>query len=161
MHTSQLKDTDRAYLAGMFDGEGCANATFKSKKVLSKKKQKEIRYFWPTVQFVIAGAHTHLQSIREIVGLGGVYEATVGKGWALRTTQPKKVLIMIDAILPYVKLKKKQLLILKEAALFISQHKKRSRWRDEEKKESHKRFVLPLKKEGKLGRPTEYDKPFI
>ena len=37
-------------------------------------------------------------------------------------------------------------------ALFISRHKRRSRWIDEEKKEFHRRFVLPLKKGEKLGR---------
>lgn len=157
----QLAKTDRAYLAGLFDGEGCANATFKSKKKFSKRKQKEVRYFWPTAQLAISGAYEHLQSIKETVGFGGVYKATRGKGWDFRTTQPKEVLKMIDIILPYVKLKKKELLLLKEAALFISRHKRRSRWSDEEKKEFHKRFVLPLKKEGKLGRPTECDKPFI
>jgi len=68
---------------------------------------------------------------------------------------------MIDIILPYVKLKKKELLLLKEAAVFIYRHKRRSRWNDEEKKEFHRRFVLPLKKGGKLGRPTECEKPFI
>lgn len=34
--TSQLTDVDKAYLAGLFDGEGCANPT------LSSKKYKEV-----------------------------------------------------------------------------------------------------------------------
>lgn len=154
LNLSQLEVVDKAYLAGLFDGEGCANATFRSKKV------KKIRYFWPAVQFVISGAREHLQMIQELVGLGGLYEQKTGV-CDFRITQPKEVLKMTNAILPYVRLKKKELLLLKKAALFISRHKKRSRWTKEEKNEFHKRFVLPLKKGEKLGRPTEYKKGFL
>ena len=75
---AQLKEADRAYLAGLFDGEGCANATFRSRGVTSKKEKKKVRYFWPTVQSVISGIHSHLQPIQEFVGIGGLYQQKTG-----------------------------------------------------------------------------------
>ena len=75
---SQLEETDRVYLAGLFDGEGCANATFRSRGVTSKKEKKKVRYFWPTVQSVISGIHSHLQPIQEFVGIGGLYQQKTG-----------------------------------------------------------------------------------
>jgi len=38
MNEAELKDIDKAYLAGLFDGEGCANATFRTKKKILHKK---------------------------------------------------------------------------------------------------------------------------
>ncbi|MDH5449920.1 MAG: hypothetical protein OEX77_03310 [Candidatus Bathyarchaeota archaeon] len=61
----------------------------------------------------------------------------------------------------YVRLKKKEILLLKEAAMFMLRHKKRSRWNNEQKKDFYKRFVLPSQKGKDLGRPTEHEKGFI
>jgi hypothetical protein len=66
-------------------------------------------------------------------------------------TQPKQVLIMTNTILPYVRLKKKELLTLRKAALFMIRHERRSRWTKAELDEFHKRFVIPLKKGRNLG----------
>ena len=150
---SQLEETDRAYLAGLFDGEGCANATFRSRGVTSKKEKKKVRYFWPTVQFVISGIHSHLQPIQEFVGVGGLYQQKTGV-WDFRMTQPKQVLIMTNTLLPYVRLKKRELLTLRKAALFMIRHERRSRWTKAELDEFHKRFVIPLKKRGETWATT-------
>lgn len=161
---SQLKDTDRAYLAGLFDGEGCANPTFTSKKHFSKREQKEKIYLWPRVQFVISGTRAHLQEIKRIVGFGGLYRQKTGV-WDFRITEPKQVLNMVDIIFPYVKLKKEELLLLKNAALFMLKHKYRTRWTNKEKDFFNKNFVLPSQKlsrsRKKLGRRPKYKKDFI
>lgn len=141
-----MKELERAYLAGLFDGEGCANASFRSKKV---KK----RYYWPSVQFVISGQKEHMQLIKEMIGFGGVYKGAKGETWDYRITQPKQILLMIEALLPNIRLKNKELKKLKEASRFILKHEPRTRWTEQELIFFRKNHVLPLQKESRSGKP--------
>jgi len=131
----KLSDTEKAYLAGLFDGEGCANATFRSKAYKGK------RYWWPAVQFVITGQYQHMCQISEISGEGGnVYEQSNRHVCEFRATKPEYVLRFIEIILPYVKLKKEQLRLLRSAAGFMIEHKSRSKWSQKDKEFFNKNF---------------------
>ena len=158
---SQLKDVYKAYLAGLFDGEDCANVTFSSKPYFSRKEQKEKRYFWPRVNLVISNKNRLLlELIKRIVGFGGLYRNKESKVWDLRITQPKEILNMINVLLPYVKLKNDDLLLLKDATIFISQHKYHSRWTREEKKFFYEKYVKKLGTSHK-GRPIVHEWDFL
>ena len=141
-----MEEVERAYLAGLFDGEGCANATFRSKAYKGK------RYWWPAVQFVIAGQHQHMCQISEMFGAGAnVYEQSNRRAWEFRATNPEHVLRFIDIILPYVKLKKEQLRLLRSAAGFMIEHRSRSKWSQKDKEFFNKNFVQTLQKSTRTG----------
>lgn len=166
LNLSQLKEVDKAYLAGLFDGEGCANATFRSKEV-TLKSQKKVRYFWPTVQLVISNKNRLLLAlIKGMVELGQgrkhLFRDKVSKVWSFRITQPKQVLNLVNVLLQYVKLRNDDLLTLREAALFILKHKYRSRWSREELQFFYKNHVKKLEtSEKKHGRPTVHQWDFL
>jgi len=143
-----MEDTDRAYLAGLFDGEGCANATFRS------KSYKGRRYQWPSVQFVIAGQHQHMSQISVMFGAEGkhIYEQSSRHVWEFRATRPEDVLHYTDIILPYVKLKSTELKLLKQAAQFLIEHESHSKWSQKDKESFYKSFVQPLQKSTPAGR---------
>jgi len=141
-----LKDVERAYLAGLFDGEGCPNATFNSKAYKGK------RYYWPSVQFVITGQYQHMHQVMEMFGVGDkVYEQQSKRAWDFRATRPEHVLRLIDIILPYVKLKNKQLQLLRSAAGFMMEHRSHSKWSQKDKEFFNKSFVQPLQKSTSTG----------
>ena len=141
-----MEEVERAYLAGLFDGEGCANATFRS------KAYKEKRYWWPAVQFVIAGQYQHMCQISEMFGAGGnVYEQSNRRVCEFRATKPEHVLRFIDIILPYVKLKKEQLRLLRSATGFMIEHRSRSKWSQKDKEFFNKNFVQTLQKSTRTG----------
>lgn len=135
-----LKEVDRAYLAGLFDGEGCANAT------LGSKMYKEKYYWWPKLQFTIVGREQHIQQVRKLFDLGGYVYNQARQVWELRTTTPEQIIRFIDVILPYAKLKIDQLQLLKEAGETMLQHKRRSKWTQEELESFNVNFVQPLQR---------------
>lgn len=152
-----LSDTDKAYLAGLFDGEGCINATFGTKKWIAKTEKEKI-YLFPRIQFVISSKdNLLLELVGAIVGFGKVYGE---KMYDYRITERKQILDILDALIPFVKLKKKGLQLSKEAVLFLLHREYRSRWTREELIIFHDRFVLPLQKllpsGERRGRPPKY-----
>jgi hypothetical protein len=156
--SSKLSDTDKAYLAGLFDGEGCINATFGTKKWITKKEKEKI-YLFPRIQFVISSKENLLlELVKKTVGFGEVYGK---KMYDYRITERKQILNMLDALIPFVKLKKKGLQLSKEAVLFLLHRGHRCRWAKEELIFFHDSFVLPLQKllpsGERRGRPPKYN----
>jgi len=154
---SNLSDTDKAYLAGLFDGEGCINATFGTKKWIAKAEAEKI-YLFPRIQFVISSKENLLlEWVKKMVGFGEVYGKKI---YDYRITERKQILDMLDALIPFVKLKKKGLQLSKDAVLFLLHRKYRSRWNKEELVFFHDKFVLPLQKllpsGERRGRPPKY-----
>lgn len=138
---SQLEETDKAYLAGLFDGEGCANVSISSKPHFLKKAQRKTRYFWPRVHLAISNkSYLLLKLIRRIIGLGHaserehLYLDKKTKVWSLRIAQPKQVLELTTTLLPHVKLRQNDLIVLKDACTFMLQHKRNSKWTPKELK---------------------------
>jgi intein/homing endonuclease len=158
-------DSEKAYLAGLFDGEGCTNATFASKKYFSTSKQKEKIYLWPRVQLVISNKNRLLlELIKKMVGLGGLYRNKGTKVWDLRITEPNQVLNMVDVLLVHSKLKNEELRLLRDATIFILQHKAGAGWSEKDKDFFNKMFVLPSQKlrptGEKRGRRLKYEREF-
>ena len=157
--SSKLKDTDKAYLAGLFDGEGCVNATIGSKKYFSITEQREKIRLYPRIQFVVSSKNNLLlELVKAIVGFGEVYGKKI---YDYRITERKQILNILNALIPFIKLKKDGLQRSKDAVLFMLKRKPRSRWTKEELVFFRKEFVLPLQKllpsGEKRGRPPKYD----
>lgn len=154
--TSQLKDLDKSYLAGLFDGEGCANPT------LGSKKYKEVVYHWPRVQLVISNKNRLLlELVKRMIGLGGLYRSKKSNVWSLRITEPTQVLNVSRVLLSFVKLKNEDLLLLKEAASFVSKHKPRAKWSREELKFFYETYVRKSTATRKRsGRPIVHKRDF-
>lgn len=138
---SQLKETDIAYLAGLFDGEGCANVSISSKQHFLKKAQRKTRYFWPRVHLAISNKSSLLlKLVLQRINLGHaserehLYLDKKTKVWSLRITQPKQVLELTTVLLTHVKLKQDDLIVLKDACIFMLQHKRHSKWTPKELK---------------------------
>ncbi len=72
--------------------------------------------------------------------------------------EPVELHLICDSIVPYVKLKKKSLLLATKAAEFILSRENHQRWTKDELILFNRKFVLPLQKplpSGKRGRPPE------
>jgi len=157
---SNLSDTDKAYLAGLFDGEGCINACINTKKYFPKTRRKFCFHAWVKLQFVISNKdHLLLEKgVKTIVGFGGIYREGDIYDW--RVTKREQLLSVFNALIPHVKLKKKALQVAKDAVLFLLQRRYRQRWTKDELIFLHEKFVLPLQKllpsGEKRGRPPKY-----
>jgi len=148
-----LKDVEKAYLAGLFDGEGCASVSYSQ----YEKKGRERLYDSCRVHFAISNMEQSvLRDVRLLIGKGGIYRQ---KGiFSFRSGKPADIIKITETIKPYVKIKKQDLKNLQNAAKFILEVRgssKRHKWTAEEKKE-FLRFVetcKALKGSGKRGRP--------
>ena len=67
-----MKDVERAYLAGLFDGEGCASVIYSQYKKMTKKGERI--YSGCGVTLVIANNDIRvLKEARFLCGKGGIY----------------------------------------------------------------------------------------
>jgi len=158
--SSKLNDIDKAYLAGLFDGEGCISPTWGSKKYFLTKEQRERTTFFPRLQFVISNKNSLLLDLMKIiVGYGNIYRGK-NKVYGYRISAQKEVLDVVNALIPYVKLKKEALYLSKEAILYQLQRKLHSRWTSKEKVWFYNEFMVRLLKllpsGKKRGRPSKY-----
>ncbi len=159
----QLKETDKAYLAGLFDGEGCINAAISTRRYKPKKQQRICFHAWGKLNFSITNKdHNLLKKVKEIAyGFGEVYPKSpvYGAVYTWRVTDPVLLPMLFDALIPYLKLKKKALLLAMKAAQFLIERKNRQRWKKRDLTIFNEKFVLPLQKplpSGKRGRPPKY-----
>lgn len=165
--SSKLSDIDSAYLADLFDGEGCINATLSPKKYFSKKEQREKIRLHPKVQFTISSKdYLLLELVKTIIGLGDapkrkIYRDKRSKTYKFQISGKEQVLSVVNALLRFVRLKKESLELSREALLYLFQRKPRSKWTKEELIFFRKEFILPLQKllpsGEKCGRPPKYD----
>ena len=149
----KLQDTDRAYLAGLFDGEGCASVSFTQ----YTKKGRDRLYDSCKVHLAISNKDENaLRDVLLMIGKGGIYP---GKGvFSFRTGDPSDILGIIEVIKPYVKIKKQSLENLGKAAEFILEIRgtnRRHSWTEEEKNKFKElaRMSRALKGAGNRGRP--------
>jgi len=153
-----LKDVERAYLAGFFDGEGCAAVIYSQYKKKTKKGEKLYSGFG--VHLAISNVdQSVLRDVRLSVGKGGIYHQK--NVYSFRSTKPTDIIKIIGLIKPYVRVKKQDLKNLEDAAKFVLEvrgAKKRHKWTEEEKKKFLE-FVdqsKALKGSGKRGPPRKY-----
>jgi len=165
--SSKLSDTDKAYIAGLFDGEGCIDATFGSKKSFCKREKREKIYLTPKINFVISNkSNLLLELIKSIIGFGDapkrkIYRDKRSGTYSYRITGRKQVFSMVNAILPFVRLKNDGLEVSRDALLYLFDRKPRSKWTGEELVFFREEFVQKLQKllpsGRKGGRPPKYN----
>jgi len=153
-----LKDVKRAYLAGLFDGEGCASVIYGQYTKMTKKGKSIYSDY--SVDLVIANNDIRvLKEVRFLGGKGGIY--TRETLHTFRIYKPSDVIEMIEIIKPYIRVKKQDLKNLENAARFILKVRgsdKRHRWTEEEKKKFQE-FAdqsKALKGGGRRGRPRTH-----
>jgi hypothetical protein len=160
--SSKLSEIDKAYLAGLFDGEGCISPIWGSKKYFLTKEHKEKTSHYPRLQFVITNKNNVLLDlIKEKMGnFGNVYRGKNGVAYDYRISAEKEVLNVVNALIPYVKLKKEPLYVSKDALIYQLKRKLHARWTKEEKTFFHENFMSKLQKllpsGEKRGRPSKY-----
>lgn len=149
-----MKDVERAYLAGLFDGEGCASVTYTQ----YKRRGRQRLYQGCKVQFVISNTDNRvLKEVRLLFGNGGIYP----KESSFRITKPRDVIDAIELIRPYVRVKKPDLANLYEASEYILEVRgssERHEWTEEERTIFLKfaETSKALKGGGKRGRPRKH-----
>ena len=99
----QLSETDKAYIAGLCDGEGCLTAF-----ITRKKNQYSTIYY---IQIIVVEEEP-IQWLKEVTGVGYVFQRDRQKdgwqdlwGWKTCNTPACEVL---EQILPYLKIKRRQ-----------------------------------------------------
>jgi hypothetical protein len=154
----KLEEVDRAYLAGLFDGEGCASVTCGPHRKMTKKGWK--LYRGRGVHLVISNSDKRiLKEARFLCGKGGIHSQETAN--TLRICKPSDVIEVVELIRPYIRVKKEDLQNLEDAAKFILKVRgpeKRHRWTEEEEREFEEfaKTSRALKGAGKRGRPGKY-----
>lgn len=102
---STLQPTDLAYVAGLFDGEGCISVRLRNDK--AKRSHKLVISVTNTNREVLGWLHSHFQG-------------TIGKCTSSKTTRTqcyqwyigsRKAQVFLRAILPYLHIKREQAML--------------------------------------------------
>jgi hypothetical protein len=159
---SASKEIERmAYLAGLFDGEGCISSSWGSKRFYYPKSDNKVIKHFPRLQFVITNkSNLLLEMVKAQVGFGNVYKGSGSRvAFDYRIGATEEMLSIINALIPYVKLKREPLNIAKEALTYQLKRGQR-RWKKEEKLFFYENYMAKLEKllpQGKKrGRPPKY-----
>ncbi len=117
-----MEDVERAYLAGLFDGEGSTLVSFSR----SRKQTQEGLKDFPNcrVQFIITNTEERvLKEIHNIIdGKGSIYRQKREEGkdlYRLVVYTPPEVKEMVELIKPFVRVKAEELRSLGEATDLI------------------------------------------
>lgn len=158
--SSKLSEIDKAYLAGLFDGEGCISPIWGSKPYFSKKENKWKTYHFPRLQFVITNKNNvFLDAIKKEVGFGNFYRGKNGAAYDYRVSAQKEVLSLVTTLIPHARLKLEPLHVAKDALLYQLK-RKQARWTKEDKTFFYYTFMARLEKllpsGKKRGRPSRY-----
>lgn len=153
-----MKDVERAYLAGLFDGEGSASVIYSH---YTRRKRKRL-YDSYKVQLIISNKDIRvLKEIRLLFGKGGIYPAN--GSYDFRISKPTDIIEMIELIKSYIRVRKPDLDNLYTASKFILKVRgssERHRWTEEEKDEFLKFVETSQALKGprgrKRGRPRKY-----
>jgi intein/homing endonuclease len=160
-----LEDVERAYIAGLFDGEGCPSVVY------AQYKKNGRVYGSCKVILVISNQDKQvLKQVRLLFGKGGIYsqdkkgynnEKRQKTSYDFRLSKPSEIIEFAELIRPYVRVKKADLENIYNASNFILKVRgsdKRHRWTKEEIDEFRKfeRTSKDLKGVGKRGRPRKY-----
>jgi hypothetical protein len=109
-----LSPTDAAYLAGLFDGEGCFTAFITRRKIRYTNRYNGHKYdgeSWSTIYYiqVLITEEEPIRWLKEVTGLGYVFKRNRQKegyqdlwGWRVNSTPACEV---VQQILPYLKIK--------------------------------------------------------
>jgi hypothetical protein len=95
-----LTETEKAYIAGFVDGEGCIS-------IARQKKFRSISLSYSLVFTITQADKTVLEYICSILGIGKIYWNGSSKSYQL-IFPPKNTIDVLSLILPYLRVKKKQ-----------------------------------------------------
>lgn len=148
-----MEDVEKAYIAGLFDGEGCPSMSHSK----YKRKGRERLYWNRSVFFVITNEDKRV--LKEAISLlrrGRIYPSGEN-AHNFMITKPSEIVEIAKLIQPYVRVKKPDLDNLRCASEFLLRIRgsgKRHTWTEEEENEFH-RFckINEALKGGKGGRP--------
>lgn len=155
MNESELKDIDKAYLAGLFDGEGCASVSYTQ----YRKKGRDRLYDSCRVHLAISNMDENvLRDVLLMIGEGGIYRQK--RVSSFRTANPRVIIEIIEMLKPYVRIRVQSLENLGTAAGFILKVRgpnRRHTWTEEEKNKFKElaKMSRALKGGGKKGRPRK------
>lgn len=149
-----LEEVEKAYIAGLFDGEGCSSISHGR-----YKRNGRERFYWNRkVFFVITNEDRRV--LREVVLLlrkGGIYFPPTKSAYNLCISKPTDIIEVAKLIYPYIRVKKSDLDNLCGASEFLLKNRgsnKRHIWTEEEEKEFHNFYKMnKALKGGKGGRP--------
>ena len=126
-----MKNVERAYLAGLFDGEGSTSVVYTEYERRGRKRL----YRGFKVQFIISNEDKHvLKEVRLLFGKSGIYP----KDGSFRISKPRDITEAVELIHPHVRVKRPDLDNLYEAAKFVLKVRgtsERHRWTEKEKNE--------------------------
>lgn len=121
-----LEETTKAYIAGIFDGEGSVTLAYTSREYDTLQGKKKSWY--ANIQIVFSNCDFELMGkINDLLNLGS-YKSE--KSWGpylkegrpikrIRIIQPNQVIDFVNAVIPYIISKKKRLLVAKETAEYL------------------------------------------
>ena len=153
-----MKDGERSYLAGLFDGEGCPSISYSR----YERKGRRRLYKNHKVFFVISNEDKRvLKEALFLVGKGRIYLPRGTKTYNFTISKPVDVIETIKLIRSYVRVKGPELDNLQNAAEYILKVRgpsKRHRWTKEESKEFSKfaKINEALKGGKKRGPPRKH-----
>ena len=151
-----MKDVERAYLAGLFDGEGSTSVVYTQYKRRGRKRL----YRSYKVSFTISNQDKRvLKEALLLLGKGGIYHQDSSYNFMI--SKPRDIMKTIELIRQYIRVKDTDLANLYSASEFILKvrgSRKRHRWSEEEKNEFLKfaEASKALKGGGKRGRPRKH-----
>lgn len=147
--TEKLSPKDKAYFAGLFDGEGCISCTWSWKKRKPKKSSSKKISFFPHVMFVITNKSRLLlqESVQQRLVYGGIYRQR--DVYNYRVTSAEEVLEILNALSEDVRLKRDQLDTARDLLNYMIKHRNgnmRTPWLPEEKRYVHDNYMKKLNK---------------
>lgn len=101
--------TDRAYLAGFFDGDGAIMA------IIERTAEKRFGYRIRLQAKITQKGREILDELQNLFGIGRVKVFRAAHEWYIKDRQA--VLFLIDLIIPYSRVKYNQLLLAKQIAV--------------------------------------------
>ena len=158
--TVELKIEDAAYIAGLFDGEGCINCSWGSKEQYRIKQKKHVIRHFPQLSLIITNKNNLLlEMVKAKIGFGNCYRQS-GRGvYCYRLSKREEILSLVNVLMPYVKLKNNDLETAKEALLYHLD-RRHNAWTKEQKIFFYENYMAKLEKlrpQGKKrGRPPKY-----
>jgi len=125
LEVNTLKETTKAYIAGFLDGEGCITFSIgkRNKSCYADngrlKCPKDMFYLLPSIQITNTSLRT-LQFMKNEIGFGKVFmrlkkkKLSDRKIYKLTFFKQKDILKILESLLPYLILKRKQAILMIE-----------------------------------------------
>lgn len=116
-NSSTYGATDRAYLAGFFDGDGAIMA------IIEYRAENKFGYKVRLEAKITQKQREILDELQKLFGVGRVKVTGPAYEWIVKNRE--EMLAFIDLMLPYTRIKYNQLILAKEIAAKLEQNKKK------------------------------------